>query len=298
MPVGAASVVTGGLATTLKPFQIRTFAVKVGAGVTKLSAPHSAAVTLAYDRAVATRDSQQINGGFTATGALPAEMLPAKIDYAGVQFSLGATNAANAVTPHGQAVNLPAGKWTRVYVLAAADGDQQATFKVGNAATTMTIEDWGGYVGQWDNRTMKRVSAPPPSAAQLAQQATQQQRQDSLRRLRVDSTLKAGGDTSKIPARRNPGVRMIDAMDHLSPGYIKPADIAWFASHHHDASGLNAFYQYSYLFAYPIDVPAGATSITLPDNGNVRILAMTVSDQVVGVHAAAPLYDTLGRTAP
>ncbi|HEY4322177.1 MAG TPA: glycoside hydrolase family 38 C-terminal domain-containing protein [Gemmatimonadales bacterium] len=298
MPVGPATVATGSLATTMKPFQIRTFAVRLGHAASTIAPARSATVSLSYDRAVASRDSQHMADGFTANGALPAEMIPARIDYDGIQFAMAPTSGRNAVTPRGQKVTLPAGHWTRVYVLAAADGDQAVTFSAGKSSVPVTVEDWGGYVGQWDYRTMTRVPAPPLSAAQQAQQDARQRRADSLRQLRIDSVRKAGGDTTTIPPRRVPGPRLIDAMASLNPGYIKPADIAWFASHHHDAAGLNQFYSYSYLFAYPIDLPPGTTSITLPDNDKVRILAMTVTAQPTGVHAAAPLYDTLGRTAP
>ena len=91
---------------------------------------------------------------------------------------------------------------------------------------------------------------------------------------------------------------MIDAMDHLNSGYIKPADIAWFASHHHDANGANQFYSYSYLFAYPIYVPPGATTLTLPNNDKIRVLAVTVANEAGAVRPAQPLFDTLGRTGP
>ncbi len=303
-PLGRAVIATGSLVTTLTPFQLRSFAVRLGPSATKAAPVHSEAVKLNYDRAVASRDGEKSAGGFSSDGStLPAEMLPAKIDYAGIQFTLAPTAGANAVTANGQTIALPAGKWTRVYVLAASsDGDQSATFKVGNESTAVNVENWGGYVGQWDYRTMTRVPGPQPTPQQIAQQEAARARADSIRKVRIDSVLKAGGDTSKVPAGRggrgNQGPRMIDAMDHLNPGYIKPADIAWFASHHHDANGANQFYSYSYLFAYPIDVPAGATSITLPRNDKIRVMAMTVSDEASTVTVAHPLFDTLGRTGP
>ena len=49
----------------------------------------------------------------------------------------------------------------------------------------------------------------------------------------------------------------------MTPGYMKPADVAWYCSHHHTAEGLNEPYQYSYLFAYAIDLPANAKSADL-----------------------------------
>ncbi len=304
-PVGPAQVVQGALVTTLKPFQIRSFALRLGAPpIARARSPHAAPVALRYDRAVTSNDGMHSSGGFAADGsALPAEMLPGSITYNGVAFTLAKAEPGqpDAVTAKGQTIALPAGTWTRAYVLAASDdGDQPATFASGSATTRDTVEDWGGYVGQWDNRLWKQVPAPPPTAEQLAQRERAMARADSLRRVRVDSVLKAGGDTTQIPPVRRfnrNGPRMIDVMSGLTPGFIKRANIAWFASHHHDADGANQFYAYAYLFAYPIDVPAGATSITLPDNDHIRIMAITAVDEPGRVTPAHPLYDTLGATA-
>lgn len=304
-PLGPATVAGGALVTTLKPFQIRSFAVRIPAAPSTVAPVRTAAVHLSFDRAVSSRDGETSTAGFAANGgALPAEMVPARLEYHGVPFTLvpGGAGVPNAVTAAGQTIPLPAGRWTRAWVIAASgDGDQAATFTAGNQTTTATIEDWGGFVGQWDDRTMTRVPGPPPTPQQLAQQAAAQARFDSLRRIRVDSILKAGGDTSAIPARRGGrgnGPRLIDAMDHLNPGYIKPADIAWFASHHHDAAGANQYYSYSYLFAYPVDLPPGTHALVLPNNDKVRIMAITVANQTESVRPAHPLFDTLGRTGP
>src|ERR1035441_9376856 len=74
----------------------------------------------------------------------------------------------------------------------------------------------------------------------------------------------------------------------LEPGFIKRADVAWYASHHHTAEGLNDPYRYSYLFAYGIDLPAGATTLTLPDDSRVRILAVSVADENPQLHPVRP----------
>jgi alpha-mannosidase len=52
---------------------------------------------------------------------------------------------------------------------------------------------------------------------------------------------------------------------------------------------------YSYLFAYSIDLPADAKTLTLPKNDKVRIMAVTLTDETQPVVPAQPLYDTLGR---
>ena len=84
----------------------------------------------------------------------------------------------------------------------------------------------------------------------------------------------------------------------LTPGFIKRAPLAWYASHHHRAYGASEPYAYSYLFAYAVELPAGARTLTLPDDDRLRVMAVTVSDE--GEHAlpARPLYDTLERDAP
>ena len=85
-------------------------------------------------------------------------------------------------------------------------------------------------------------------------------------------------------------------MTGLKPGFIKRADIAWYSDHYHDAAGKNVPYRYSYIFAYALDMPAGARTLRLPDNPNVRILAVSVADDGNGITPAQPLYDTLPAT--
>jgi len=75
--------------------------------------------------------------------------------------------------------------------------------------------------------------------------------------------------------------------------YSKSGNIAWFASHCHNAypSG-NAAYQYSYLYKYEISIPAGAKTLTLPDNNRIKVMAVTVaSPDAEDVKPLQPLYD-------
>ncbi|MGA7590857.1 MAG: glycoside hydrolase family 38 C-terminal domain-containing protein, partial [Candidatus Sulfotelmatobacter sp.] len=155
-PLGAATVSDGALVTSFSAYQPRTFALRLARPARKKEAIRSATVPLNYDLATASNDGTKSQGGFDGKGnALPAEMLPAQITFNDVQFQLppARTGAPNAVAAKGQKIDLPAGHYNRLYVLAAsADGDQQATFKVGNTKAELMIEDWGGFIGQWDDR--------------------------------------------------------------------------------------------------------------------------------------------------
>ena len=77
----------------------------------------------------------------------------------------------------------------------------------------------------------------------------------------------------------------------LTPGFIKPAPVAWFASHRHTSDGDNEPYSYCYVFAYAIDLPDKARTVTLPENENIRILAFTLAKESDPVTPVQPLVD-------
>jgi alpha-mannosidase len=273
LPLGSATVSNGHLVTSLGRYQPRTFALKLATPL-KLSAPRSEPISLNYDLAVSSRDGEKTTVGFDGNGlALPAEMLPRKIPYGGIVFSL-AEGGSNALVARGQTISLPSGL-RRLYVLAAAaGGDQKASFVVGNNQVDLVIQDWGGFIGQWDNRQWKQtevqIPARVPPAGTPPDIAAQLQRP----RTRVD-----------------PYGQMVG----ITPGFIKRAPVAWFASHRHNAAGANEPYAYSYLFAYTIEVPPNAKTLALPNNEHVRVLAITGSNERNEVKPAQPLYDTLER---
>jgi alpha-mannosidase len=274
-PLGAADVSGGELLTSFSPYQLRTFALKLTPARARLAAPQSRPVELPYDLATASPHGMRLAGGFDREGlSLPAEMLPAEISYAGIRFRLAnpAGSKPNALVARGQTIKLPAGKFTRLYLLAAsADGDQRAAFRAGDSRFELTVQHWGGFIGQWDTRQWEQGEwpVPPGASPEMAARIREQ-------RLRAD------------PYARMTGIR---------PGFIKRADVAWYASHHHTSNGASPPYAYSYLFAYPIDLPPGARTLTLPDNDKIRVMAVTVSDEGAAVRPARPLYDTLERPA-
>jgi len=63
----------------------------------------------------------------------------------------------------------------------------------------------------------------------------------------------------------------------LTP-FLRKDAIAWFSSHrHYGYPSGNQAYEYCYMFCYSLDIPEGATSVTLPDNSKIKIFAMTAS---------------------
>jgi alpha-mannosidase len=76
----------------------------------------------------------------------------------------------------------------------------------------------------------------------------------------------------------------------IHPAFIRDQRIAWAASHHHRPAG-DALYEYSYLFSYRLEIPEGATSITLPDSRFVRIVSMSVGDEGNAIPLQSPFED-------
>jgi alpha-mannosidase len=269
LPAGKAKIIKGQLVTTLARFQPRTFALKLARPSVKSVTPYAQPLTLPYDLAGATNDGERVKAGFDGEGnALPREMLPANLQYSGITFSL-AREKQNALIARGQKIPIPTGV-RRLYVLAASIGaDQKAGFLVGDQSSELTIQSWRGFIGQWDNRQWQRTEVqlpprtPPPDIPP---------------------------DIVALLQRSRTRIDVYGEMTGITPGFIKRAPLAWFASHHHTVSGTNEAYAYSYLFAYEIDVPPNAGTLTLPNNEQIRILAISGSNERERVKPARPLY--------
>ena len=290
LPVGPATLNDGALETSFSAYQPRTFALKLGDPPAHANSVRSQPVKLNYDLAAASNDDTKSVGGFDSKGdALPAEMLPKTIDFNGVEFNLApaATGRPNATVANGQTIQLPRGDFNRVYLLAAsADGDQKSTFEVGGRSHELTIGNWGGFIGQWDTRIWKPAPATVPAGPDPTHRVA----------LRKDWAVSANHSTwNDITYRGSPDWAPSYPADYigLAHGYIKRSALAWYASHHHTPEGLNEPYQYSYLFAYSIDMAPGSATLKLPSNENIRILAISAAHEDPEVKPAQPLYDTL-----
>jgi alpha-mannosidase len=266
MPLGGARVRDGELLTNFHPFQLRTFALKFVPASAANSQPRGREIRLKYDTRVAGRNGEKNIGGLDGRGGmLPAELLPRSIAWRGVELVLAecGDGKPNALRCRGQELKLPPGPWRRLFFVAASDEDRKAAFVVGGLAQDLVIQDWRGFIGQWDKRLWKEAVGDRPGG-------------------------ESGVSASPGPSRPRPAV-----FSGLLPGYIKPGAVAWFASHYHHPGGADMPYAYAYLFAYELRVPPGASTLVLPDNENICILAMTVVDRDLSLQPLRPLLDDL-----
>ena len=228
----------------LSHYTIRSFAVKIQSPVSTAERTTQKSVGLPYNTDVMSFDTNRDDGSLSYRQSLPAELLPEVIESEGVGFSINSKTDGenNAVVCNGQTINLPAGNYTKLYLLAAADQNTKGIFAIDGQSKTINIQSWTGYIGQFYNRILSR-------------------------------------DKNSVVEMDKP--------------FVKTDNIAWFASHIHNAyPSRNEAYQYCYLYKYEIAIPAGAKTLTLPDNKKIKLLAVTlVNSGSENVIPLQPLYD-------
>lgn len=255
-------VADGTITTDLVGFGLKAIAIEVEDVVADVEQPRSRMIALPYDTDAVTANDNRAAGGMTDDGrSYPAEQLPQMLTVGGVEFEFG-SHFANAVTCTGQEGTLPESfDFQGTLCLLLASSD-------GDVDTTFTIGDTQHQlrVQAWDGYVGQWDRREWP------------------------------GD---ITDPRYPWGRT-DIIG-LTPGYVKPDEIAWYASHHHaatDDGGEDAIYRYCYLYRKYLPFPEGVSTITLPDDPRVKLFAAVVVPGASRAEPARELFDTLADHQP
>ena len=149
---GPASFSGNRLTVEVAPFSVRAYRVKLApsaAGAPLLAA--ASPLQLPFDRRCFSPNGFRGWADFSGGYSYASELRPGDgITVDGVPFSFGEKDAENGLSCKGDTLSLPAGKFNRLYVLAAsADGDRTAGFKVGDSVQTLQIHDYNAFYGQW-----------------------------------------------------------------------------------------------------------------------------------------------------
>jgi len=157
--VGPAAVVDGELVFDMGPYQVRTFAVVPSESPLDLPPPESYPASLPFDADVASPDSDRADGAFGKAFDGPvcsyaAELFPGKLTNDGIRYEMGGVGPgeANAVACRGQAIPIPGTGIDRAYVLAAAEGEENGRFAIGELSVEIMVQDFSGWIGQWVSR--------------------------------------------------------------------------------------------------------------------------------------------------
>jgi len=247
--IGDVKFTKDGIQFDLSHYTIKSFAVKLKKDNEAVVTQQP--VTIPYNTDVMSFDDNRDDGVMFDGQSLPAELLPEFVESEGIRFKIGnkEDEQNNAVVCNAQTIALPAGNFTKLYLLAAAANDVKDEFYIDGNPVNLKIQKWTGFIGQFYNRIL------------------------SL-------------DQNKVLKMSDP--------------YSKTDNIAWFASHCHNNYPMkNEAYQYSYLYKYEIPITAGAKNLTLPNNRNIKIVAVTMAaPKAENLQPLQPIYDNFENNMP
>ncbi len=265
------------LALDFKAYQPRTIALKLASRAEQPAERASAPIELPFDLGGVSTDKDRADGDFDGKKhTISAELLPHELKIDGVSFTFGsgAPGQKNVLVPAGQVLHLPQGDFTRLYLVAAAVGeDVPATI----GGQRITVREWQGPIGQW----WSRLKAPSALWEPFV------------------PAIREGQTVPTVPSQReiqdglvvtwDPATGVVSGIDQLRPAFLKRDEVAWVGSHRHAPEG-NEVYVASYLFLYGIDLPAGTREIRLPSDKRLRILAASAAREPRPVRPAGAIY--------
>lgn len=151
-PIGNAKVEDGVLIFDMKPYEVKSFALKLTPCVT--GAPmKQQPLTLPYNLRCATSNHSTGDGILgTKPYSIPKEIFPAQVQSHGVTFHMGSVRKGqkNAVIGQGQVIDIPDG-FNRLSILAGSlDGDRRYEFVIGTQKQQLKIHEVDERLGVWD----------------------------------------------------------------------------------------------------------------------------------------------------
>ncbi|MBO7179444.1 MAG: alpha-mannosidase [Clostridia bacterium] len=148
-----ATVIDGKLVTSFKPYEIKTFALKLKAPSVKGRNVTSTPVSLDFNKNIITKQGEKGEFEFT----LPYEITPDSFTIAGAEFTIN-KNGNNTLTCEGQKISIPANSKKLTLVCASLKGDKTAEFKLDNEATEKYIPNAFERVARWDMYDFKETA--------------------------------------------------------------------------------------------------------------------------------------------
>lgn len=158
--IGAAVIKEGKLCLNLSQYSPRSYAVQLDTTPIPLDKPLNVPVALDSNKDGMRHDANKADESMDEAGhSIPAEMLPETIMSEGIIFFPRGPSGAgklNVLSCQGQTIQLPSGKFNRLYLLAGATEDTNGMFRIGGKEQELSVQCWTGFAGQFDNRLWDR----------------------------------------------------------------------------------------------------------------------------------------------
>ena len=163
-PLGPVQLRAGRVSTEIAPFQPKALALDIASSGNRLESPTCQPIPLPWNLAATSSQNQPSSEGMDGHGhAIPAELFPSVIHFAGVEFRLGpaAGGSPNALICQGQTIRLPAGRFNRVHLLAASlEGVRTHKLRVGDVEQTLRFHRLSGWLETWQESSGRPFHRP------------------------------------------------------------------------------------------------------------------------------------------
>jgi len=152
--IATADFANGKLNFDISHFTIRSFAVKFASSTNNINKLAQTPVTIPYNQDGMSFDNNRSDGNLGSRFTLPAELIPGEVISEDIVFKMGNTadEQYNMVSCKGQKIDLPAGKYNKLYLLAGSTKDTIADFMIDKQSNQLAIQNITGYIGQFYNR--------------------------------------------------------------------------------------------------------------------------------------------------
>ncbi len=142
---GEAVIKDGCLVTSFKPYEIKSFALKLKASSVKAEKVKSLPVSLDYNKSIITKQGETADFDFT----IPYEIIPDKIKSYGAEFIIN-KDGKNALTANGQSIQISDNADRLVFLCASLDGDRNAEFLVDDKSVNVKVNSCFENFARWD----------------------------------------------------------------------------------------------------------------------------------------------------
>ncbi len=150
---GEATVVDGKLVTSFKPYEIKSFALKLKDNENSSSPVKSTAVELDFNKSIITKQGETAD--FTYT--LPYEILPESFTYSGIDYKIN-KDGKNALICNNQEISLPENTKQVSLLIASLKGDKNALFKTDEKEIKKFIPSMFERIARWDLYDFKETT--------------------------------------------------------------------------------------------------------------------------------------------
>ena len=158
-PIKDAKIIDGALVFDLKPFEVKTFKLKLNSIRNKAKENYKK-LDLPFNSTGITKDSYKVNCILQGSGmSLPDELIPESLTVSGVTFKMpNADMDKNVLIPRGQEIEIPKGV-TKLYMIAASVlEDKKVVFMADNKERELTVYDMKAPVGKWDMKGLEQFA--------------------------------------------------------------------------------------------------------------------------------------------